>query len=137
MSEYEKPLPVLEGFSAEFYGFCKQGELRFQRCSDCNAWRHVPRELCAECGSWDWAWALSSGKGEVFTFTVVGRALHPAFAEDGPYAVTVVQMDEGVRVLSKVQGVPPEELAIGMRVEVGFEAVTDAIHLPIFNRVSA
>ena len=134
MSETGLLLPVLEGHSADFYGYCKQGELRFQRCDDCGAWRHVPRELCAECGSWAWAWARSSGKGEVFTFTVVGRALHPAFADSVPYAVTVVEMEEGVRVLSRVADTAPEQLEIGMRVEVDFEAVRDEISLPIFRR---
>jgi uncharacterized OB-fold protein len=94
----------------------------------------VPRELCAECGSWEWEWALSSGKGEVFTYTIVGRALHPAFAESVPYAATVVEMEEGVRLLSKVADVAPEQLEIGMRVEVDFEAVSDEISLPIFRR---
>jgi len=135
MSEDNGPLPVLEGYSADFYGYCKQGELRFQRCGGCQAWRHVPREMCAECGSWDWEWALSSGQGEVFTFTVVGRALHPAFQDAAPYAVTVVEMDEGVRVLSRVADAKPEELEIGMRVRVGFEAITQDIHLPIFYRL--
>ena len=134
MSETGLPLPVLEGHSADFYGYCKKGELRFQRCDDCGAWRLVPRELCAECGSWAWQWALSSGKGEVFTFTVVGRALHPAFADSVPYAVTVVEMEEGPRVLSRVADTPPDQLEIGMRVEVDFEAVSDEISLPVFRR---
>jgi len=132
MSEEAQLLPVLEGHSADFYGFCKQGELRFQRCTDCSAWRHVPRELCAECGSWAWEWALSSGKGRVFTFTVVGRALHPAFAEAVPYAPTVVEMEEGVRLLSRVEGVAPDALEIGLPVQVDFDPVTDEISLPIF-----
>ena len=137
MTEANFPLPVLEGHSADFYGYCKQGELRFQRCTDCQAWRHVPRELCAECGSWAWEWARSSGKGEVFTFTVVGRALHPAFAEAVPYAATVVELEEGVRLLSKVTDVPPDELEIGMKVEVDFEVASDEISLPVFRRASA
>ncbi|MDG2335600.1 MAG: Zn-ribbon domain-containing OB-fold protein [Myxococcota bacterium] len=136
MTEYSLPLPVLEGHSADFYGFCKEGELRFQRCDGCGAWRHVPRELCAECGSWDWTWTRSSGKGEVFTYTVVGRALHPAFADSAPYAVSVVEMEEGVRMLSRVADVDPAELEIGMRVQVDFEAVTEEISLPIFRRAT-
>jgi uncharacterized OB-fold protein len=96
----------------------------------------VPRELCAECGSWDWEWARSSGRGEVFTFTVVGRALHPAFAESVPYAPTVVEMEEGVRLLSKVVDVSPHQLEIGMRVEVDFEAASEEISLPVFRRVA-
>lgn len=133
-SEYTKPLPVLEGFSKDFYEFCKQGELRFQRCKACGAWRHMPREMCAECGSWEWEWAKSSGRGQVFTWTVVNRALHPAFRNSVPLAPVVVELEEGVRLLSEVQDCAPEELKIGMPVEVVFDAVTPAISLPKFRR---
>ena len=136
MSEYTKPLPELEGFAADFYRFCKAGELRFQRCTDCGAWRHVPRELCAGCGSWSWEWAASSGRGTIFSWTVVGRALHPAFVDSVPYAPTVVEMEEGVRLLTEIVDCAPEELEIGAPVEVSFEAVTDAVTLPRFRRAA-
>ncbi len=132
-----KPLPELEGHAGDFYGFCKQRELRFQRCTECRAWRHVPREMCAECGSTAWEWARSSGCGTVFTWTVVGRALHPAFQEDTPYAPTVVEMDEGVRLLSQVVDCPPDDLEIGMPVEVVFDDVTEEVTLPKFRRARA
>ena len=73
------PLPTLAGLAGEFYGWCKKHELRFQRCTACGTWRHVPRELCAACGSPEWEWARSSGRGTVFTWTVAARAMHPAF----------------------------------------------------------
>jgi hypothetical protein len=133
--DYAKPLPLLEGLAKEFYGWCKQNELRFQRCTGCGAWRHVPREMCAECGSWEWEWARSSGRGTVFTFTVAVRAMHPAFKDDAPYASVVVEMEEGVRLLSQVVNCPPGELEIGMPVEVVFDAVTADITLPKFRRV--
>src|SRR6267143_692295 len=63
---YKLPLPRVGGRSAEFYNFCKQHELRFQRCKDCGAWRHIPRDMCAKCASFDWEWARSSGKGKLF-----------------------------------------------------------------------
>jgi uncharacterized OB-fold protein len=135
--EYTKPLPELEGMAGEFYGFCKRGELRFQRCTDCRAWRHVPREMCAGCGSSRWEWARSGGRGSVFTWTVVGRALHPAFQDDTPYAPAVVEMDEGVRVLSHVTDCAPDELEIGMRVEVVFDHVSDEVALPKFRRAQS
>jgi len=134
MSGTAKPLPELSGHAGDFYGFCRQGELRFQRCSGCGAWRHVPRELCATCGSWDWAWTRSSGRGAVFSWIVVGRALHPAFDDDTPYAPVVVEMDEGVRLLSTMVDVAPDALEIGMRVEVVFDPVTPEVTLPRFRR---
>jgi len=133
-TSYSKPLPVMDGLTKDFYDWCKQEELRFQRCTDCGAWRHVPREMCAECGSWNWEWAKSSGRGTVFTWTVVARALHPAFQSDTPYAPVVVEMDEGVRLLASVVDCPPDQLRIGMPVEVIFDAVTADVTLPKFKR---
>jgi uncharacterized OB-fold protein len=129
-----KPLPALEGLSREFYAWCERGELRFQRCTGCGAWRHVPREMCAECGSSEWEWERSSGRGRVFTWTVVARAMHPAFRSDVPFAPAVIELNEGVRLLSQVVDCPPEELQIDMPVEVTFEAVTPEITLPKFRR---
>ncbi len=135
MADYSKPLPVLEGLTEEFYGWCRKGELRFQRCTECSAWRHVPREMCPECGSTDWDWQKSSGRGVVFTWTVAARPLHPAFAGAAPYAPVVVEMEEGVRVLSEVIDCPPGDLAIDMPVEVVFDAVTPDVTLPKFKRI--
>jgi uncharacterized OB-fold protein len=132
-----KPLPTLEGLAGEFYGFCKQGELRFQRCAGCRIWRHVPREMCAECGSWDWSWERSSGRGRVFSWTVVARALHPAFQTDTPYTVVIVELEEGVRVLTHVPDVAPDALAVDLPVEVYFEAVTPDVTLPYFRRADS
>ena len=131
-----KPLPVLEGFAKEFYEGCQRGELLFQCCGRCDAWRHVPRELCAECGSWEWSWKASSGRGKVFTWTVIARPLHPAFAEDVPLAAVVVELEEGVRILSHVIDCPPEELEMEMPVEVSFESITEDITLPRFRRTN-
>ena len=134
-SEYSLPLPELEGLHAEFYEHCRNHALHFQRCNDCRAFRHVPREMCAECGSWNWSWIPSCGRGRVFTWTVVERPMHPAFASACPYAPVVIEMEEGVRLLSEVSNVDPAELQIDMRVEVVYDDVTDAITLPKFERV--
>ena len=129
-----KPLPLMEGFAKEFYGWCKQHELRFQRCTGCGSWRHVPREVCPECGSWQWEWAKSSGRGTVFTWTVIARALHPAFQSDVPYAPAVIEMEEGVRLLSEVVDCLPDQLQVGMPVEVVFTEATPEITLPKFRK---
>jgi uncharacterized OB-fold protein len=134
MTEHTKPLPALDGLHGEFYGFCKQHQLRFQRCKGCGTWRHVPREICAECSSWDWEWSESSGRGRVFTWTTVTRALHPAFRDDCPMAPVVVELEEGVRLLSQIVDCPPEELTIDMPVQVVFEDVTEEVTLPKFKK---
>ena len=129
-----RPLPTMDGLAGQFYGWCRKHELRFQRCTACGAWRHVPRELCAACGSFAWEWAASSGRGTVFTWTVAERAMHPAFQGAVPYAAVVVEMEEGVRILSTVTDCPPGELAIGMPVTVAFDEVTPEVTLPTFRR---
>jgi uncharacterized OB-fold protein len=134
MTETTKPLPVMEGLTHEFYEFCERGELRFQRCRACRTWRHVPRPICPECGSWDWDWERSSGRGTVFTWTVVERALHPAFKNATPYAAVVVQMEEGVRLLSQLVDCQPDELTMDMAVEVVFERAGPGVTLPRFRR---
>ena len=135
-SDYSLPLPVLEGLHGEFYEFCKKHTLFFQRCKDCDTWRHMPREMCAECGSWSWEWSPSTGRGRVYTWTVVARPMHPAFVNECPYAPVVVEMEEGVRLVSIVEDCTPEELEIDMEVEVLYDDVTDEITLPKFRRVA-
>ena len=133
----DKPLPEMQGNSKEFYEWCRRGDLRFQRCSDCQAWRHVPREMCAKCGSDEWKWVKSSGKGTVFTWTVAARAMHPAFVDAVPYAPVIIEMDEGVRLVSELIDCEPADLEVGMRVEVAFAKVSDEVTLPKFRRVKA
>ena len=130
----DKPLPEMQGTSKEFYQWCRRGDLRFQRCTECQVWRHVPREMCAKCGSDEWKWVKSSGKGTVFTWTVAERPMHPAFVESVPYAPVVIEMDEGVRIVSEVIDCEPADLEIGMRVEVAFAKVSDEVTLPKFRR---
>jgi uncharacterized OB-fold protein len=131
---YQKPLPLMEGMTGEFFRHCRERELRFQRCSACGRWRHVPRLCCSRCGSWEWEWARSSGRGKLFTWTVVERPMHPAFAEDAAYAPAIIELEEGVRMVSWVVDCPPGELRMGMPVEVVFEDVTDEVTLPKFRR---
>lgn len=135
MSEYTKPLPRGEHYNGEFYGYCKRHELRFQRCSDCQTWRHMPRESCRHCGSFNWTWERSSGIGKIFSWTVIHRALHPGFSDDLPYAAVVVELDEGVRVVSQVN-LDVADLRVGLLVEVVFEDVTPDTTLHKFRPVS-
>lgn len=134
-SGYSKPLPDMKGLTKEFYDHCKAHKLSFQRCAECSTWRHIPRESCDVCGSEKWEWAASKGRGKVFSWTVVYRALHPAFKDDLPYAPVIVEMDEGIRILSQVVDCPPEELRLGLPVEVVYDDVTPEVTLPKFRLV--
>ena len=132
MSAPQKPVPTPDGLNAEFYQNCARGQLCFQRCGACGAWRHLPRHLCAECGSPEWSWAESSGRGRVYSWTVTHRSPLPAFAGDTPFAVIVVEMEEGVRLVSGLRDAAPESLELDQSVEVVLEAVSEEVALPYF-----
>ena len=132
--KYQRPLPARIGLAAEFYKFCKRHELRFQRCTDCGAWRHLPRPMCGECGSFDYEWARSSGKGKVYSWITVVQPMLPAFNDTVPYTVPLVDMDEGVRMVAMIEGVAPEEMKLGTPVQVFFDDVTEEITLPRFKK---
>lgn len=129
------PLPRLTGLTGEWYGWLARHELRFQHCTGCARWRHVPRELCPDCGGPEWSWQPVSGRGTVYTWSVTHRPLHPSFPET-PFAQVVVELAEGPRVLSTVVDVAPDELEIGLPVTVRFDQVTDEVVLPRFQRAS-
>lgn len=131
-SSVARPVPRPEGFDAEFYAHCAEGRLCFQRCRDCGSWRHLPRHMCARCGSVEWEWAASSGRGRIYSWTVTHQAGHPAFAAEAPYVVAVVELEEGVRMVSGVRDLPLDRLELDLPVEVAFEPVSDAIALPYF-----
>lgn len=89
------PTPSLDGLSGQFYDHCRRHQLSFQRCSRCHRWRHIPRLTCAECGSDAWSWHISSGRGVVYSSTVIHRALHPGLEDATPFVCAIVEMDEG------------------------------------------
>jgi uncharacterized OB-fold protein len=131
---YILPLPRARGRAAEFYQFCKNHELRFQRCDDCGAWRHIPRDMCAKCGSFKWNWTPSSGKGTLFSWTTATQPMMPQFAESVPYSPVVVELEEGVRMVTWLVDVKPDELQLGMPLQVAFDDVTPEVTLPKFKR---
>ncbi len=127
-----KPVPVPSEDSRPFWEATRDGELRLQRCADCGAFRFPPGVLCPECGSASAEWKALSGRGTVYSYVVFHRAYHPAFAQDLPYAVACVQLEEGPRLLSNIVGIEPARIRCDMPVEVLFEKVSDEISLPKF-----
>lgn len=124
--------PNALGLGAEWYGQCASGELRFQRCDACHAWRHPPRLLCAACGSDAWAWQPSTGRGSLFSWTVTHQALHPAYADRVPYVVAVVELEEGVRVVTALDGVARSDLALDLPLQGAVEIVAEGVGMPYF-----
>jgi len=122
--EYLKPLPRSTPETAPFWEACRRHSLELQQCDACSKFWFPPSNRCPHCLSADWKWSAVSGKGQVFTFTVFHRAYHKGFADELPYAVAVVELDEGPRLVSNVVGCAPEDVKIGMPVSVIFQDVT-------------
>ncbi len=130
--EYAKPLPGIDEDNKPFWDYCKQHELRMQKCTNCGQLFYPPSAMCPHCQNMKFEWAKLSGKGKVFSFIVVRRASHPGFAKDAPYVVAIIETDEGTRMTSNVIGCKPEDVKIGMPVEVVFEDATKDFALPKF-----
>ena len=111
-----------------FWAGTQAGELRIQRCGECAALRHPPGPMCPQCHSGRHDYVVASGRGEVFSFVVHHHP--PVPGREAPFVVAVVDLPEGVRVTGNVLGVPPDQVRVGMPVEVVFERVDDDLVLP-------
>lgn len=96
-----------------------QGPLTLTRCGECSTWMYYPRLMCVNCMSRNLHAEPASGEGVVFTFTCVRRGALPPYDAALPYVIAVVELREGLRVLTQVDA-PPESLRIGARVHVVF-----------------
>ena len=132
MSSYTKPLPVPSKWSQPFWDGTRQHKLLFKRCSKCGTIDHPPYLYCTECWAEEHEWVQASGKGEIYAFTTCLLGAPPAFTDDQPFTLAVVDLPEGPRMLSTIIEAKPEELTIGMEVEVVFDKVTEEITLPRF-----
>jgi uncharacterized OB-fold protein len=120
--------------SVPFWQGCRDGELRYQRCESCGLANFGPTEHCRQCLSPDLHWTKSGGLGEIYSWTVVYRPVSPEF--EPPYAPAIITLDEGYQMLTNVVGVAPEDLAVGMRVQVQFHVVDTDLTLPYFTEFS-
>lgn len=122
------PQPTPE--TQPFWDGCAAGELRLQRCRPCEAFYFPPRPSCPRCLSTDVEWRSTSGRGTLHTYLINHR---PAPGFDAPYAIAVVELDEGPRMMSNIVGVEntPENLELDMALRVTFEPRGDVM-LPVF-----
>jgi len=126
------PLPVPTPDNAGFWEACRHHELRLQYCARCGAVRHPPRPTCPQCVSFDFEWRRASGRGIVYTFTIVHGPTLAAFQASAPYNVVVIQLVEGPFFVSNLVGCSADRITVGMPVEVVFEDVSDTVTLPKF-----
>jgi uncharacterized OB-fold protein len=102
----------------EYWSALERGTLRFQRCSACRSAWLPPKPECPNCLGSAWTWETASGRGRVVASTVFHRAYHPAFESAVPYSVSLVELEEGPRLLTNVLGVADTAPAQGRAVEL-------------------
>ena len=132
-----RPRPVVNRDNQGFWDGVGAGELRFQRCAACAVPRFPWLPGCNACGSDEWTAEAAGGEGTVYSYVVVHHPLPAAFRADGPYAVALVELAEGVRVVSNVVGLPPEQVRIGLPVRLCFERCDPELTLPLFRPATA
>ena len=131
-----KPVPVPDDVSAPFFDGARDRKLMLQHCTGCDAWSFPVRERCPHCFAAKLTWRQASGRGTLYTFTIMHQIMNPGFASAVPYNVAQIDLDEGVRMVSNVVGVGNDALRIGMKLEVVFEDAGDTVSIPKFRPVA-
>ena len=127
-----RPVPEASPYGEPFWAAAVDGRLVIQRCPRCDRLQHFPRPWCTACLNDAMEYVEASGRGTVYSFTVVRRNPNPAFAARVPYVLALVDLDEGVRVMSNVVGCAPEAVSVGQRVRVCFEVIDETHAVPCF-----
>jgi uncharacterized OB-fold protein len=125
--------PPVHPVTEPFWEATRRRELLVQWCIDCNEPIFYPREVCPRCLGTQLEWRPASGRGEVYAVSVQHKPAMPLPAfTDGPYAVALIELAEGVRMMSNVIGCPPDDVSVGMPVAITWEPLSDGRHLPQF-----
>ncbi|MFI1186764.1 OB-fold domain-containing protein [Streptomyces californicus] len=130
-----RPRPVVNRDNAGFWDGVAEHRLLIQRCTDCASLRFPWLPGCNTCGGAEWDTVEASGEGTVFSHVVMHHPSFPAFAPEGdggPYAVALVELAEGVRIVSNVIGVPYDRVRVGMPVHLEFLVADPELELPVF-----
>lgn len=127
--------PQITKLGQAFWEAAREGRLVIQQCRDCGKFVFYPSVICEECLSDRLEWQEVSGRGTVESYSTVYRPFTKEFAEDVPYTVALVRLEEGLMMLTWLTGVEPDAAEIGMQVEVTFEKMSDEISLHRFRPV--
>ncbi len=125
-------VPEPSEVSAPFWEATRQRQLIVQYCEDCREWVWYPRASCPACLAQTLVWRTVSGKGVVYAVAVHRRAISPEFKGRTPYAVALIELAEGPRMLSGMIGPGATEAQVGDEVALTWERLEDGRHLPYF-----
>jgi uncharacterized OB-fold protein len=124
------PQPTPE--SQPFWDACVRRQLTVQRCNACRRLWFPPSNRCQHCWSEDIVWTPVSGHANLYSFTVYRRAYAPELADQLPYVVAVVQLDEGPRLITNIVDADPADVRVGMPLEVVFDDIAEGVTLHAF-----
>lgn len=127
-----RPVPDRSTYGAPYWDAARAHRLVLQRCTGCGRLQHFPRPWCTQCLADDLEFVAASGRGTIYSFTVVRRNRNPVFAPRTPYVIALVDLDEGVRVFTGIVDCDPDAVSVGQRVRVCFEDVDDDHSVPLF-----
>ena len=130
-----RPRPAISDDTRFFWEGVERGELRIQRCAACGRLRHPPGPMCPACRSLEWDSIVASGRGTVHSHVVPHHPRLPGFPER--YVVALVDLEEGTRLVTNLIDVEPEDVRIGMAVELAVTRVDDELTLPLFRPAGA
>ena len=132
---FDIPTPDLE--TQPFWDGCREGRVLVRPCNACGEDHFYPRPFCPKCWSDDVEWKQASGRGTLDTYSVVHQNDLPPFNERVPYVAAVVELEEGPRVMTNIEGVRHEDLRVGMPVVVDFKPLTDEITIAVFRAAAS
>ncbi|MGA9678746.1 MAG: Zn-ribbon domain-containing OB-fold protein, partial [Mycobacterium sp.] len=110
--------PAITPDTEFFWNGLGDNKLLIQRCAGCGDLRHPPRPMCPKCRSLDWEAIESSGRGTVYSYVMPHQPHFPFF--DYPYVVALIELEEGVRIVSNLTDIDPADVTVGMPVQVYF-----------------
>lgn len=117
----KRPFMPITSVSEPYWLHLQRNELWIPRCKSCSRLVFYPREICPHCFGLDFIWERLSGKGRVYTFTIIRRPFLPEFAAIAPYVFAIVELEEGIRMATNIVNCPPEDVHIGMNVQAVFD----------------
>ena len=132
-----RPVPTMD--DAGFWAGCSEKVLRFEACADCGTLRHPPTPVCPVCRSTAVEWRDAPEEAEVYTYTVVHHASHPAVKSRLPYvgAVVIFPQMPGVRLVTNITDCDPSSISIGMPVRLWWDDIGGGMYVPRFRPTDA
>lgn len=137
MTKITRPLPTITADNELFWQSAKAHELKLQRCNVCSQFWYYPGPVCPHCAAQDWTWTPISGKGTIYSYSLLERAKGNPFEGDVPIAIILVTLEEGPVMMSNLIDYEPADLAVDAAVTIDYEDVDDTVTLAVFRPARA